>query len=318
MRIGRRHPPACRCHVLAGVIGAACSLGTDTDLGTLLTFRDRQVGGDTTQLGDPQRRVATPDQMRAEPIRVGRDQTAEHMLDRQRLVPLMRVHRARIVVGDADDAKDLAPSIATPRMVRQLCAPLTVAGHFGRELDDGWLRTSRFGHGCGGVRGAMLADDRLSRLPHVLPTLLPNALGDLMSANTWAPRAGPVPKWVRLVFALGLLYVFLVGVGLLEGGIRQFGEGFETQLLESVGNPLAGLFAGIAATVLVQSSSISTSTIVGLVGAGSLPVSLAVPMVMGANIGTTVTNTLCRWAACVTPTIFAEHSPQQPCTTSST
>ncbi|MEX2562678.1 MAG: Na/Pi symporter, partial [Nitriliruptoraceae bacterium] len=114
----------------------------------------------------------------------------------------------------------------------------------------------------------------------------------MISAVRWRARRRYLPKWARLLLALALLYVFLVGVGLLEAGIRQFGEGFETQLLESVGNPLAGLFAGIAATVLVQSSSISTATIVGLVGAGTLPVSLAVPMVMGANIGTTVTNTL--------------------------
>ena len=101
-----------------------------------------------------------------------------------------------------------------------------------------------------------------------------------------------LPQWVRLLVVLGLLYAFLVGVGLLEGGIRAFGEGFEETLLASVRNPLAGLFAGIAATVVVQSSSITTSTIVGLVGAGTLPVDLAVPMVRGANIGTTVTNTI--------------------------
>jgi sodium-dependent phosphate cotransporter len=89
-----------------------------------------------------------------------------------------------------------------------------------------------------------------------------------------------------------LLYVFLVGIGLLETGITAMGEGFEEGLLESVSHPLAGLFAGILATVLVQSSSITTATIVGLVGAGTLPVPLAVPMIMGANIGTTVTNTL--------------------------
>jgi sodium-dependent phosphate cotransporter len=59
-----------------------------------------------------------------------------------------------------------------------------------------------------------------------------------------------------------------------------------------VSNPLAGLFVGILATVLVQSSSVTTATIVGLVGAGTLTVEAAVPMVMGANIGTTVTNTL--------------------------
>ncbi len=94
-----------------------------------------------------------------------------------------------------------------------------------------------------------------------------------------------------LLVALAL-YGFLVGVSLLESGIAAMGEGFQEGLLESVSNPLAGLFAGILATVLVQSSSVSTSTIVGLVGAGTLPVGFAVPMIMGANIGTTVTNTL--------------------------
>lgn len=101
-----------------------------------------------------------------------------------------------------------------------------------------------------------------------------------------------IPTPVRAVFVLVLLYVFLVGVGMLEGGIAQLGEGFTDGLLERVRHPVAGLFAGILATVLVQSSSVSTSTIVGLVGAGTLPVELAVPMVMGANIGTTVTNTV--------------------------
>ncbi len=55
---------------------------------------------------------------------------------------------------------------------------------------------------------------------------------------------------------------------------------------------MAGLLVGILGTVLVQSSSVSTSTIVGLVASGLLSVESAVPMVMGANIGTTVTNTI--------------------------
>ena len=55
---------------------------------------------------------------------------------------------------------------------------------------------------------------------------------------------------------------------------------------------IAGLFVGILGTVLVQSSSASTSVIVGLVASGALGVDDAVPMIMGANIGTTVTNTL--------------------------
>jgi solute carrier family 34 (sodium-dependent phosphate cotransporter) len=101
-----------------------------------------------------------------------------------------------------------------------------------------------------------------------------------------------LPPALRAALVVFLLYAFLVGVGLLESGIAALGEGFQEGLLENVANPLSGLFAGILVTVLVQSSSVSTSTIVGLVGAGTLPVSLAVPMIMGANIGTTVTNTL--------------------------
>jgi sodium-dependent phosphate cotransporter len=97
---------------------------------------------------------------------------------------------------------------------------------------------------------------------------------------------------IRLGLAIGFLFLFLVGVKSLETGISALGAGFVDSVFASVSSPMAGLAAGILATVLVQSSSVSTSTIVGLVGSGVLPVSYAVPMVMGANIGTTVTNTL--------------------------
>ena len=79
---------------------------------------------------------------------------------------------------------------------------------------------------------------------------------------------------------------------MLSKGISGFGEGFTEGLLSGVSNPFAGLAAGVLFTVLVQSSSVTTATIVALVGAGTLTVSVAVPMVMGANIGTTITNTL--------------------------
>jgi sodium-dependent phosphate cotransporter len=62
-------------------------------------------------------------------------------------------------------------------------------------------------------------------------------------------------------------------------------------LFQFATNPLAGLIVGTLTTALIQSSSTVTSVIVGLV-AGGLPVTVAVPMVMGANIGTTITNTL--------------------------
>ena len=96
----------------------------------------------------------------------------------------------------------------------------------------------------------------------------------------------------RLGLAIFFLYLFLVGVKSLEKWISSFGEDFVDQVFSNVANPIAGLAAGVLATVLVQSSSVTTATIVGLVGAGVLPVESAVPMVMGANMGTTVTNTL--------------------------
>ena len=63
-------------------------------------------------------------------------------------------------------------------------------------------------------------------------------------------------------------------------------------LFTIVDNPITGLMVGILATVLVQSSSTSTSIVVGLVGAGQVSVKYAIPIIMGANIGTSVTNTI--------------------------
>ena len=97
---------------------------------------------------------------------------------------------------------------------------------------------------------------------------------------------------MRASGVLAFLYLFLVGVSLLESGIGALGGDVQERLFERVGNPVAGLFVGLLATVVVQSSSVTTATIVGLVAGGVVGVEDAVPMVMGANIGTTVTNTL--------------------------
>ena len=97
---------------------------------------------------------------------------------------------------------------------------------------------------------------------------------------------------VRAGLVAGLIYLFLVGVSSLESGIKLLGADIQESLFSSVSNPLAGLFVGLLGTVLVQSSSASTSVIVGLVASGVLGFDDAIPMVMGANIGTTVTNTL--------------------------
>ena len=101
-----------------------------------------------------------------------------------------------------------------------------------------------------------------------------------------------IPTLVRAILVLALLFLFLTGVELLGGGFKSLGKDLVDGLFKGVSNPIGGLFVGLLATVLVQSSSVSTSVIVGLVASGVVGTGDAVPMIMGANLGTTVTNTL--------------------------
>lgn len=85
------------------------------------------------------------------------------------------------------------------------------------------------------------------------------------------------------------LYMFLVSIKLLGSGFEMLGGSFSERLIATTSNPFVGLFIGILATSIVQSSSTTTSTVVGLVASGALTLENAVPIIMGANIGTTVT-----------------------------
>lgn len=99
---------------------------------------------------------------------------------------------------------------------------------------------------------------------------------------------------LRTALLLLLLYLFLVGVNGLGNGFKLLSMEMLNSFFAATENPFIGLMIGILATTLVQSSSVSTAIIVGLVAApeNPLPVIHAVPMIMGANIGTTVTNTI--------------------------
>ncbi len=88
------------------------------------------------------------------------------------------------------------------------------------------------------------------------------------------------------------LYLFLVSIDLMGAAFKASGKGFTDALMQATSNPFAGLAIGIVVTSIIQSSSTTTSIIVAMVGAGTLPLKSAIPMVMGANIGTTVTNTI--------------------------
>ena len=88
------------------------------------------------------------------------------------------------------------------------------------------------------------------------------------------------------------LYLFLVGIAGMSSAIKRMGSDFAETVLTTTSDPFIALFIGIFATVLFQSSSTTTSLIVGMVSSGSLTIASSIPMIMGANIGTTVTNTI--------------------------
>lgn len=88
------------------------------------------------------------------------------------------------------------------------------------------------------------------------------------------------------------LYFFLFGLELLGAGAKVMTGCAAGSLFGDDANPVAGLMIGILATVLLQSSSTTTSIIVALVGADAVSVNQGIYMVMGSNIGTSVTNTI--------------------------
>lgn len=100
-------------------------------------------------------------------------------------------------------------------------------------------------------------------------------------------------RWQRdLIIGLISLYLFLLSIELLGNGLKLLGSGIVEKLIKTTSNSFSGLFIGILATSLVQSSSAVTSIVVGMVAHQVLLLRNAIPIIMGANIGTTVTNTL--------------------------
>ena len=94
---------------------------------------------------------------------------------------------------------------------------------------------------------------------------------------------------IKILGVAACLYLFLVGIGGMGYSFKLFGKEFSQKILEATSSPLIGLFIGILATTIVQSSSTTTSIIIGMVAAEAIGVRSAIFMVMGANIGTTVT-----------------------------
>jgi sodium-dependent phosphate cotransporter len=109
-----------------------------------------------------------------------------------------------------------------------------------------------------------------------------------------ARRRGP---WQGGLGAIAAVYFFIAAINLMGAGLKTVAGVPEAkqvmdQVFELAHDPLAGLSVGVLITSLVQSSSFTTTFTVGLVAAGQIDLATAIPIVMGANVGTSVTNIL--------------------------
>lgn len=104
-----------------------------------------------------------------------------------------------------------------------------------------------------------------------------------------SPVKGNFFQYAQVFIAL-LLFIF--AIDLLTVGVGNINEGIALEILNATKNPFISLFIGLLVTALIQSSSTVTASVVAIVASGNLTLQQAVPIVLGANIGTTLTSTL--------------------------
>ncbi|MEJ1274584.1 hypothetical protein NN561_005470 [Cricetulus griseus] len=99
----------------------------------------------------------------------------------------------------------------------------------------------------------------------------------------------------KFLLLLGFLYFFVCSLDVLSSAFQLVGGKVAGQFFSNnsiMANPVAGLVIGVLVTVMVQSSSTSSSIVVSMVASSLLTVRAAIPIIMGANIGTSITNTI--------------------------
>ena len=101
---------------------------------------------------------------------------------------------------------------------------------------------------------------------------------------------------LQIFTLLGALGMFLYGMNLMSSGLQKSaGDRLRTLLSAMTSNPFKGVLTGLSITSIIQSSSATTVMVVSFVNAGLLTLAQAIGVIMGANIGTTVTAWLVSW-----------------------
>ncbi|MCU0419005.1 MAG: Na/Pi symporter [Cyclobacteriaceae bacterium] len=106
----------------------------------------------------------------------------------------------------------------------------------------------------------------------------------------------PVSRWKAVAqntaYIVGALLVFLFSLDLMISSLQHLGNAAVETIILATSNPFTGLFIGLLITAIIQSSSATTAMTVALVASGNIALEGAVPIIMGANVGTSITSTL--------------------------
>lgn len=126
-----------------------------------------------------------------------------------------------------------------------------------------------------------------------------------------------------LLKMVGGLALFLYGMNLLGDGLSQASGGRLERILEKLtSNPIKAVLMGAVVTGVIQSSSATTVMVVGFVNSGIMSLKQAVGIIMGANIGTTVTSWILSlagiesdafWIRMLKPSFFFADSGNRGC-----
>jgi sodium-dependent phosphate cotransporter len=106
------------------------------------------------------------------------------------------------------------------------------------------------------------------------------------------PNRLPKRTFLNYAWVILSLLLFIFAIDLLTVSIGKVNSGLALEILQATKNPFISLFIGLLVTALIQSSSTVTASLVAIVASGNLTLQQAVPIVLGANIGTTLTSTL--------------------------
>ena len=125
-----------------------------------------------------------------------------------------------------------------------------------------------------------------------MPEATASQPGSSPTPLTQPSPARETPAWLNGIYAGICLYFFLSAINIMGSGLKMLGKHSDwlENLLSAGSNPFAALLGSVVVTSFVQSSSFTTSLIITLVATGQMPVETAVFAIMGANIGTSVTN----------------------------